>query len=662
MRDRRGDGCLTGVLVRAHRTAAWFGKVANIAAEKPQELSELQLRLSERQMAAVNLLRQGAQLGVVQDEETFRCFVKLSFELFALAWSSEPPRLVGLDQITDVGVVATTGEYRSWRSVRPHLPSEGLAALRKLVEASSMDEANRTTLGPGPGGPLGPGLGAGKRFSLNTSRHRFSKSAGAKRANMGGAHAAQATHASAAAGGQKSRKRAMSTDALPIRTSSGQLVSSVSFGAPVGGLGAQGGGSGSGGSGDPGRGSAGSLTKTPQVTVAHIQVTDSPPPAARSNAKVSLALDDAPAASKASKESTADKERLPPPPGARTLTRGMTSSSLTTTSASFLAASSDDTPKSKSLTKSLSVHIDSNKALPPVGVFPPPRGAGTPARTAMPRKRWLIMSSMSTLISSVNGTSAGGGADGSDLHRQQTRSLSLISKERSSKSRASRLSEGAAKEVFFGSGLVEDSMKQRSRSRSHHGRDERKFVHRRLYVTVAPSSAHPEPQRIIFDLPDYTMLHSWLIGIEALISFYVDVLYCRIARPSMMPWLRAVFTSAIEIERRKSGARRAWPISISIGARNLPMVLSAANYALSRESSALLLHGLRERGSQKDSSHRGGDAGGSDGGGAAAAVSVGMLAMAQLLGSKVSFFEFQQVRPVCMHMYMSTCIVHSCNG
>lgn len=76
------------------------------------------------------------------------------------------------------------------------------------------------------------------------------------------------------------------------------------------------------------------------------------------------------------------------------------------------------------------------------------------------------------------------------------------------------------------------------------------------------------------------------------------------------------------------------------------MVLSAANYSISREAAALLLNGIRERGGAAGGGG-GGNRGGGGGGDAAVAASpsnvVGMLAMAQLLGSTVSFVEFQQV-------------------
>ena len=123
----------------------------------PLEMSTLQLRLSSHEMRAVNLLRQGMNVRVSDDNDSQRCMARLSVELYALAWTSDPPGLVGLDQIIDIGVMSSTGEFRSWSSVQPHLPAEGIAALRKLVEAKSAKDASR--------GPLNHGMAKNLRIS-----------------------------------------------------------------------------------------------------------------------------------------------------------------------------------------------------------------------------------------------------------------------------------------------------------------------------------------------------------------------------------------------------------------------------------------------------------------------------------------------------------------
>ena len=70
-------------------------------------------------------------------------FCKLSLELYAIAWASEVPSLVGLDAITDVGVVATNGDLRSWRHVglAESVGEQGVECLRRLVEMPTLEKA-----------------------------------------------------------------------------------------------------------------------------------------------------------------------------------------------------------------------------------------------------------------------------------------------------------------------------------------------------------------------------------------------------------------------------------------------------------------------------------------------------------------------------------------
>jgi hypothetical protein len=123
---------------------------------------------------AVNRMRQGCQVRISDDATSEKVFIKASVELYALAWSSEPPGLIGLEQVTDIGVMATNGEFRSWRRVEASVRSD-VEALKRLVEESSMEAALAVPVKPGrkseraqrfAGGGDGEGAGRPSRRSL----------------------------------------------------------------------------------------------------------------------------------------------------------------------------------------------------------------------------------------------------------------------------------------------------------------------------------------------------------------------------------------------------------------------------------------------------------------------------------------------------------------
>lgn len=122
----------------------------------------------------------------------------------------------------------------------------------------------------------------------------------------------------------------------------------------------------------------------------------------------------------------------------------------------------------------------------------------------------------------------------------------------------------------------------------------------------------------------------------------------------MLPWLRAVYTSAFDAERKASN-KKAGVGAIALSVRTLPDVLRAANMSISREQAAFYLSEVWEQNGRanKDkaggamspptaamastSNLRGGAVPSGSGG------EMGIMQMASLLAARVSFAEFQQI-------------------
>ena len=137
--------------------------------------------------------------------------------------------------------------------------------------------------------------------------------------------------------------------------------------------------------------------------------------------------------------------------------------------------------------------------------------------------------------------------------------------------------------------------RQRRSTARRGGLDERRFTHRRLYVTY--TTPRQRAKYLMVDFNDVATLHQWLLGLDSLIRCYVDIIECRVTRPSMMPWMRAVFTSVVESERKAKGRLKSvQTVSnvISIGARSLPSVFAAANLSVKREEAAMFLRPIVE--------------------------------------------------------------------
>ena len=183
------------------------------------ELEDLKLRLSDASLAAVAKMRAGTTILLSGEGMSERCFVKLSAELHSIAYARQghhEPALIGLEQITDVGVMANTGEFRSWRAVDPNVAAgpDSFAAMRKLIEAATFEMA---TAAPEPARPsTRPGLKRGLTRSLTrklttslspepgTDRKRSLSPVGRRISTMtarGGAGTARPTRRSSGGGG-----------------------------------------------------------------------------------------------------------------------------------------------------------------------------------------------------------------------------------------------------------------------------------------------------------------------------------------------------------------------------------------------------------------------------------------------------------------------------
>ena len=673
MRDgRRGVhyDIATSILATLQRCQRWL---VGTNRDRPQELEKLNLQLSELEMRAVEALRQGAQIRVTDDMDSQRCFVKLSVELYALAWSSDPPCLVGLDQITDLGVMAVTGEFRSWRDVRAHAPEEGLAALRRLVESDDVREdaparvSRRLT---SSSKELWAKVKKARASSVHRLLHNFDRDRTDATRPVTRSRA-KSLHPAAIASQLQRLERACGSSAQSDAAQSSASDVPSSSGAVSGGV---------------NRPSAPSdpATKRPDDEQPSAGSHSPPPPRAL---KRSMTSGDLRGSSRTLTSFSADKpppQPLRPPPGSGSVGKASAPTPVQTRVAQSSgvggAAGNTEVARQPGPSCSSMQRVSfGERAEEPPSLEGGHRessasiGGARLSRASTAGQRRSRASRMSVRLSLSKKPPA---------FKPPTRSLEPIGHS------ARRLSvtqtttglwaSRAATEVFWGSGHMHGRQVRR-----RGGVDDRKFVHRRMCEPL-PSCQRPlhaglahsprvdstprrrpaawchryvcfstpgqrEPHRILFDLPDYSTLHGWIVGIEALMRFYMDVLECRLIRPSLMPWLRAVFTSACESERKAAnGRRRQRPVAIAIGGRALPTVLAAANIAVAREEGALILSKVfedhaRKRGSRGSAVEGRGGPGGEMVDSSASLRPKGMLQMASLYAASVSFVDFQHV-------------------
>ena len=479
MRDRSGHlthrGCATALIVQYQR---WLNFIRRSRAERPQELEQLHLHLTEYQLKCVNALRQGLTLRVAEEDDSQvsqRCFVKLSFELYALAWAGQPPGLVGLDQICDLGVMAANGEYRSWRDVPPHAPADGLAALRRLVESRSPTElqpaqARGNVVRPlvsrvskafglqgtasssgGGGGGGGGSFSRGSNGSFSRGHRGSTEPAGRKRA-MSISHTAMLgslaeRRSSADEANQRWAAMSEGVDGAPPSESSSpagprrfmlqrQFTSAAFFGEA-----------------SVNRGSVETATEAPKSSSSAASVAAAPTAAAAAEGGAAA---DAHAGA---------VQSMTPPPAPASCSEGP-------------CGPREREGSSGAFRRMLGGWPNEPTAL----MSPTPRKASR-SLDPMPRR------------ASDTGSSSG------SLLGGRRRRLSLTEM---SSTPTHMWGAFAASEVFHGSGLSEAS-----RVKRRGAIDERKFVHRRLYVCFT-TPAQPVPHRLLFDLPDFSMLHSWL--------------------------------------------------------------------------------------------------------------------------------------------------------
>ena len=223
---------------------------------------------------------------------------------------------------------------------------------------------------------------------------------------------------------------------------------------------------------------------------------------------------------------------------------------------------------------------------------PPPTRAPTAAPTAAPTDRKRAMLGWTTMRA----------AGGNPLQKKANGSSRALLATESGKTSARR-------------GSTSDRMARRRSSVGRRGGlDDRKLVHGRLHIKYRTLPQQGESS-LLFDLGDYDALATWLVGLEALVRSYVDVLECRALRPSIVPWLRGVFSSVVAMELKGAAG---------IGARSFPVVLllAASNVMVaSEEETAIFLRDFwATKGREIDERQ-----------------------MAQLMRARVSFGDFQQM-------------------
>ena len=462
--------------------------------EGMQQLSALQLRLSDIEMLAINRIRQGCEARLIDDDHTQRCFVKLSLELYALAWASDAPGLVGLEQVTDLGVMSTSGEFRSWRALEPDsaLAQDGGAAVRWLVVAPTLGEA------------IAP-----------PAKPKESEAAAAPTKGLAGKLALALGH------------RSTGTPAFGAESHRGAST----FGG--------------------GGGTQRSITRRASTAV----VRDIRPGAAAA----------------ASEYVDAERSSL------STKTAASASSSASGTSSGGAASNTAALEEARSK-RAVGGGGTALFAAPAPAMLPPPKAPPQPPPAAPPEG-------------------------------VVTRSVQPIGKK-------------AWRRLAMRRG----------------GIDERDFIRRRMCIRYhTPQEARRD---VYVDVDDWVTLHAWLVGLDALVRFFVDVVECRVARPSMMPWLRSVFTSIVESEfkargtmRMGRGAERSALTasgSITIGARSLPTALAAANLTVVKEEAAMLLRAVQASKSGKPGKQ-------------ASQEELDMRRTAAIMHGVVSYFDFQLI-------------------
>ena len=86
---------------------------------------------------------------------------------------------------------------------------------------------------------------------------------------------------------------------------------------------------------------------------------------------------------------------------------------------------------------------------------------------------------------------------------------------------------------------------------------------------------------VLLDLTDEAS--AWLVGLDALCRTHVDLIESQNSRPSMMPWLRAVFTGRSRRSDEREGRFRCAGRPIAISTRSLPYTFFAANRSVGHD-------------------------------------------------------------------------------
>ena len=570
---------------------------------KVMEIAELQLHLSEVAMTAVNRMRQGTNARVSDEDNSDRCFLKLSVELFALAWSSEVPGLVGLDQITDLGVMSTNGEFRSWRALDPEVATgaDGLTALRRLLEAATLEAATAT-----------PETAASANASNFESR--FTIGGRARMSTRGGPRASTGPSGF----GSASRDRSRSATPSMFKAAMNSRLS---------------------------------RRPTPDFKSGSSGETD-----AEARERLSQAVlapeddDDHPlAAAMAANGSSAPMSPIRPP---RKPLNG-------TNTDAFDAAAQSAKMMSRRTDGASTVYLGPGKNLPQMpdptqaveairdlsesfytGDYARPRLASITAaahRRSQQRSSGKQSSEKTTdgITTESSAESPAESSKGGGVSFKATASSWT-----STRALERRADAHAAHSVFAGSGLIQAKKGSSKVLADSSFKEEKRGQPRRMYITYRTPQNHA--RYVLFDLFDLSTLYAWLVGMDALCKSYIDVCECRVSRPSMMPWMRAVFTSIVETERKARGAVniRSWPVAIAIGARSLPSVFGAANLTIGSKEAATLLRFVYEGKDERlkklllKNKKNSGDEGGGE---------LSTAAVSQLMRQRVSFIDFQQI-------------------
>ena len=517
-----------------------------VADSQVMELAELQLRLGETEMAAVNRMRAGADVDVIEADARERCFVKLSVELYAVAWIGDDPSpsLVGLEQITDIGVMSNHGDFRSWLAVDTAygLGPGGPNALRHLMEAQTLDAARASI----------------EAAAVEAARlARLEEQAANTRMSVRGSR-------SSFVGGNNMRERSRSVTPSALRAAMSSRLSR--------------------------------RTDKDDITQTVLAPEDDNlvPGARKAQPKLNARSGQQQQLTNLGMGNGSDAAGLPPQPDAE-----QAGKAIMTVAESF--------------TK---------------GTYPRERTTSR-AQGSCPRPTSVLGGS--TASTDQGGSASSGGATLSGAEASMGSSSSQST--RPLEARGDGL---AAAAVFAGSGQVAKRSRMQSVRASTRGMEAKRVEKKaRMYITYRTPQNHA--RYVLFDINDYQTLYAWLAGLDALCKMYIDIIECKILRPSMMPWMRAVFTSVVETERKARGAvnRRSSPTAIAIGARSIRSAFGVANLVISIEQIPTLLRRVFESKDERLKKQLLKKA--SEGGELSSAV------VSQLMRQRVTFIDFQAI-------------------